>query len=540
MNMRTLFPQLGHLRLLVIQAGETITIVATSTRRTAICPSCRRRSRHSHAAYRRRVADLPCAGRPVVLVLHGRRFACRTPSCSQSTFRERFPELVASHARRSLALRAALVQIGLAAGGESGARLATSLGMPASADTVLRALYAAPEPELETPAVVGIDDWSWRRGRRFGTILVDLERHRPIDLLPDRSADSVANWFAQHPGVIAVARDRSDLYADGITRGAPEALQAADRFHVLKNLQEALERYLQHKRTTLEQVAVLPADLSSSHADPADPLSLRPAWRQRAEEDSAQRHAPWVARYEEVLALHGQQLAVADIARRVRISRQTVYRHLRLGCPPARKRHAGPRRTLLDPHKAYLCRRWNEGCHNGVRLWREIQAQGYAYSYTTVARFLATLRLPLDQRPRTHRAVPAERRPTPRHVAFLLIRQSAALTAKERAYLARLGQADIAIGTAYALAQTFAMLLRAREGQQLDAWIAAAAESGIPDLQRFADGLGPDKAAIQAGLTVPWSNGQTEAQIGRLKMLKRQMFGRAGFTLLRRRVLQAA
>src|ERR671933_368188 len=478
MHLRDLFPHLGSLHIVDVQVAATLTIIVAPTRRTAVCPRCQRRSRSVHASYSRRIADVPCAGRPVVLVLQGRRFVCRTPACPQRTFRERFPALVAAYARRSTGLRAALARIGCAAGGETGARLATALGIPVSAATVLRVVRAMPLPDAGAPAVVGIDDWSWRRGRRFGTILVDLERHRPVDLLPDRNADSVAAWFARHPCVTTVARDRSDLYADGIARGAPTALQVADRFHILKNLEEALERFLQHKRIVIDRL--------------------------------------------------------------VGISRQTVYRYLSLGCPPPRKRHATRRRTLLEPYKDYLLRRWDEGCHNAHRLWREIQAQGFAHSYTNVSRFLASYRLPVGQRPSIQRPCPAARPPTPRHVAFLLTRRPDALPAEEGAYLQRLCAADAAIGMAYTLAQEFATMLRERQGEKLDAWIAAATGSALPDLRRFAQGLGPDKAAVQAGLRVPWNNGQTEAQIGRLKMLKRQMFGRAGFDLLKQRVLQCA
>ena len=546
MHLRDLFPHLGGLRIVDVQAAATLTIIVAPTRRTAVCPRCQRRSRSVHASYSRRIADVPCAGRPVVLVLQGRRFVCRTPACPQRTFRERFPALVAAYARRSTGLRAALARIGCAAGGETGARLATALGIPVSAATVLRLVRAMPLPDAGALAVVGIDDWSWRRGRRFGTILVDLERHRPVDLLPDRNADSVAAWFARHPCVTTVARDRSDLYADGIARGAPAALQVADRFHILKNLEEALERFLQHKRTVSETVATPSAlaepSSTSSRADHAvaAPTPVLQPWQRRAAEDSARRHAPWVARYEQVMALRARAVDVVDIARLVGISRQTVYRYLSLGCPPPRKRHATRRRTLLDPYKEYLLRRWDEGCHNAHRLWREIQAQGFAHSYTNVSRFLASYRLPVGQRPSIHRPCPAERPPTPRHIAFLLIRRPDDLTAEEGAYLQRLCAADAAIGMAYTLAQEFATMLRERQGEKLDAWIAAATGSALPDLRRFAQGLGPDKAAVQAGLRVPWNNGQTEAQIGRLKMLKRQMFGRAGFDLLKQRVLQCA
>lgn len=370
-------------------------------------------------------------------------------------------------------------------------------------------------------------------GRRYGTILCDLERRRPIDLLPERSADSVATWLTAHPGVTLISRDRSDLYADGASRGAPDAQQVADRFHLIKNLGDALDRFLQHKRAVLNQVeASAPRAMATQ--------SLRQPWQMRAEQDSHWRHAPVVARYEAVLALHAKGADVADIARAARISRTTVYRYLRLGGPPERKQY-GPRSTVLDPYQAHLLTRWDEGCHTATRLWREIREMGYRSSYTNVVRFLAHLRLPVGERPSIARdRISAHRPPMPRHIAILLVRRAETLTTDEEQEIERLCQADPTIAHVYALTQDFVAMAHDRQGERLDAWVTAASASESADLRRFAAGLLLDKAAVQAGLTLEWSNGQTEGQINRLKTVKRQMYGRAGFALLRQRVLNGA
>jgi hypothetical protein len=272
------------------------------------------------------------------------------------------PALVAPGARRSNGLRAALEAIGFALGGEAGSRLASILGMPTSADTLLRLVCAAPPATIESPQVLGIDDWAWKKATRYGTILCDLERHRVIDLLPNRSADTVAAWLRAHPSLTLITRDRSDLYADGATRGAPDAIHTAqrapaDRFHLLKNLGDARERFLQQKRSLLKQA-------TPPKVAPLPPPRLQP-WQERMERESEQRHAPWIARYEQVIALHVKDAAIADIARAVGISGTTVYRgrplgSMRLGCPPGRKQY-DRRRTPLDPYKEHLLRRWDEG-----------------------------------------------------------------------------------------------------------------------------------------------------------------------------------
>jgi transposase len=534
-RLTALFPHWRGLHIMHVRAElDHLTLFAELISRTARCPTCHRASRAVHSRYQRRVADLPCGGRAVTLLIHARRFFCRAPDCSRQTFAERLTMLVAPGARRSHALDAALTQIGAALGGKSGARLARRLAMPTSDDTLLRLVRAMPLSVAAPVHVLGVDDWAWTKGRRYGTIVCDLERHRAVDLLPDRSADSVAAWLRASPGVRVIARDRSDLYADGATRGAPDALHTAqgapaDRFHLLKNLGDALERFLQQKRSKLKQ-AGMPT------VRPPPPRHLQP-WEQRREREGEQRHAPWIARYEQVVALHAKGAAIADIARMVGISGTTVYRYLRLGCPPGRRQY-NRRRTPLDPYKEHLLRRWEEGCHVATRLWREIRAMGYAHSYTNVSRFLAQLRLPVGQRPSIFREHgTADRAPTPRKIAMLFIRRPANLTDEQRMIVERICAADTTFAHAYTLTQEFAALLRQRRGERLDGWITGASVSEVVELRRFATGLLLDKAAIQAGLTEEWSNGQTEGHVNCLKTLKRQMYGRAGFALLRKRFL---
>ncbi len=536
MDLAVIFPQWRGLR--VIRAcpeADHLMLVAHTTARTASCPLCHQSSSSIHSRYQRRVADLPCGGRALTLVIHARRFFCRTPTCPRRTFRERMPALVAPGARRSRPLLRALTRIGMALGGKPGARLAHHLGMPTSNRTLLRLVRTVPLPLAAAPQIVGVDDWAWKKGRRYGTILCDLERHRAVDLLPERSADSVATWLSAFPGVTVIARDRSDLYADGASRGAPQARQIADRFHLLKNLGESLDRFLQHKRAVIKQ-AVAPS---------APPALVLPAesgqpWQERQEADSLRRHAAVLARYERVVALHTKGAEIADIARAVGISRTTVYRYLRLGGPPERKQPRPRRRhhKVLDPYTAYLLRRWDEGCHAATRLWREIRGMGYRSSYANVVRFLAPLRLPVGQRPSLYRERgTSDPTPTPRQVAMLFLQRPERLTVEQGALIVRLCEADGTIAAGFALTRDFATMMRERQGGRLDAWIADAIAADLPDLRRFALGLLPDKAAIQAGLTEQWSNGPTEGHINRLKTLKRQMYGRAKFDLLRQRLL---
>jgi transposase len=226
MRLAALFPHLHGLRLVhQHRTNGALTLVVTPIRQTARCPHCQRTSRRVHSRFQRQLDDLPCAGRPVRLALEARRFRCQSVNCSARTFRERFPALVAPRTRRSYGVDAALPHIGMALGGEAGARLAGHLGMPTSADTLLRLVRAAAVPTHAPVQALGVDDWAWKRGTRYGTLLCDLERQRVVNLLPDRSADAVADWLVAHPEVTVSSRDRSDLDADGAARGAPQAQQ---------------------------------------------------------------------------------------------------------------------------------------------------------------------------------------------------------------------------------------------------------------------------------------------------------------------------
>ncbi len=349
--------------------AERITLRIAATAAAAPCPACRLPAQRIHSRYLRAVADVAWGGVPVTLRVQVRRFFCGNTACPQRIFAERLPRLVDRYARQTGLRRVALQRIGLALGGAAGARLATALGLPVGRTALLALVRAVPRPPGEPLRVVGIDEWAWRRGHRFGTILVDLERHRVVDLLADRAADSTAAWLRQRPGIAAIVRDRSGLYADAASRGAPGATQIADRWHLIHNLAEVLEAFLLQQRAALRAASVVPGEATAVASDGAPgPLTpQRPRHgQQRTEEVSRQRHARLVEQYAAIRRLHAVGADVADIARRVGVSRRTVYRYQNLSEPPAPKRpHRPSRQRVLTPYEPYLLQRWGEGCHRG-------------------------------------------------------------------------------------------------------------------------------------------------------------------------------
>jgi len=525
-----------------------LTRVAAMTAPKALCPDCHQPSHRMHSGYPRTLADLPWAMMPVEVRLQVRRFCCDTPICERTTFTERLPTVAPLYARTTTRLRHSQAYTGLALGGSAGARQLARQSMPGSRSTVLRRVRNLPTPASPPPPIVGIDDWAWRKGHRYGTIVVDLERGCPIDVLEDRLADTVADWLKAHPEVQVVARDRAGAYASGIRQGAPAAVQVADRFHLIQNLADALEAVFSAHH---QDVAALNEAQSQelverddgSVAVPVPPPSRPPTAQERAEHSRARRRAL----YDKVWELRREPWSADDIARQLGIHRATVCRYWQHPTFPERKARRGRGCSVLSPYKDYLVQRWNDGCLNARRLFREIQAQGYRGSSNTVAQYTRRLRqapglAPRHRTPRQARPEVAEpKNPalTVRGATWLILKREEHREEDDQQQIAKLqGQHD-ELAKAIDLAQDFAELLRQRQPERLDAWLKRAAQSALKAFERFASGLHEDYEAVKAGLTLPWSTGPVEGQINRLKMLKRQMFGRANIDLLRLRVLYA-
>lgn len=501
----------------------------------AACPLCRRPSARVHSRYSRHLGDLPWQGRIGELHLQVRRFRCAAADCARSIFAEPLPTVAAPRVRRTRRLAEAQRAIALSAGGNPGARLSTRLAMPVSGDTLLRLIRAVPVAPVSTPRIIGIDDWAWRRGKRYGTIVVDLERNRPIDLLPDRQADTIAAWLKTHPGVEIVARDRAGAYADGVRQGAPSAIQAADRWHLLHNVTDALREILTGHHRDLRaaaKLAVAPVEETEQELllTPSDEVSRPPT---RREQRSTALHAARHTRYEEVVALKARGWSQTRIAETLHLDRKTVRVWLRSGQPPAwRQPTKGSR---LDPFLDHLRQRWDDGCHNAAQLWREIKSCGFTGQRTLVRNWARPLRQAV--RSAASMASASWAVPSRRRAAWLVIADEQEIDPTEQAFVSALIARLPELGRTITVARAFRAMVRGQRAGELDNWLLTA--EGTP-LAGFANGLKRDLAAVRAALFLPWSTGPVEGQISRLKTIKRTMNGRGGFDLLRHRVLEAA
>ena len=505
------------------------------------CPQCHEPSFRIHGHYQRTVADLPCAGRNVILALTVRKFVCGTPTCPRRIFTERLPGLVQSYARMTTRLIALLQALGLAAGGQLGTRLADRSAIATSPSTLLRHLMQLPPPLARAVRVLGVDDWSWKKRHRYGTLLVDLERHKIVELLADRESATLERWLREHPEVKIVSRDRGKDYARAVTRAAPQAQQVVDRFHLVRNLSEVLQKVLAHCRAEIRQPEADQLLAEQAREHPARPLPAPATWQQRTpphiEVAHQARQASRDDRFRQMTALRAHGLTQAEVAKRMGMSERAVRNWLKRSAAPTWKRQFR-RRSVFDPYAAYVLERWQEGVHEAKQLYEEIRAQGFRGTVRIVQRFVQAL---ADEPEATMlpEASAAERF-SANKTTWLFIRDPKQLTPEEQAELELICQRSQTARKTYALTQQFMTMLRLRHGQEFEAWVQAVEASHIPELRRFVHSLLRDKEAVVAGLTLSYSNGPVEAQVQKLKLVKRSMFGRAKLPLLRQRLLHAA
>jgi len=571
-------------------APAQLTVEVISTQPFARCPSCGSPSDHVHWKSRRTVHDVPCAGRRVVLRLCVRKFFCREPSCQRKVFAERLPDLVQPWARVSNRLLEELKALGLAASAQVKERLAPRLGMKVKAPTLLRYLRAIPPPAKTSVRVLGIDDFAMKRGDGYGTILVNIETSKPLTLLPDRTAEAVLPWLRSHQEIEVVSRDRASSYADAAKRALPHATQVADRYHLVHNLREHLQQFLDRKRTCLPEIEDSPlkavssddrglasaletqTSVTTSRASPSTgsasstdqpqaqvqpnlPQGQMEQERELASLTYAERKKKISrdkrsARYAQVRALHQAGMGQRAIGRSLHMSRRIVRRFLTWETFPERASGSGRRpkgKGKLAPYLAYLRERWNAGEQTSSHLFREIKERGYTGSEALLRRRLCEWRADLPPTPRKgparkpRLAAPQgarKRRLSSRGASFLMILPPSKLSEVQQHQVEQMKHTED-LRTVSLLSQEFVSMLKERQAEALDAWLKRAKACHVTELGSFVNGIRRDYAAVEAAFRLPWNNGIVEGHVNRLKFLKRQMFGRAHLDLLRVKVLHA-
>ena len=517
-----------HLKSVLVERvfveSDTVHVTArTPDDRMVVCPGCGTAASRVHSRYQRHLADTAIAGRAVVIDLSVRRLFCEKQTCPRRTFVEQVDGLTVRYQRRTPLLHHLLLALALALAGRAGARIAAVLAVAVSRVTLISMLMALPDPAAtrapSSPRVLGVDDFAFRKGRTYGTILVDVDASEVIELLPDRSSETLVAWLTAHPGAEVICRDRDSSYSRAAATACPDATQIADRFHLLQGLSRAVEKVCHQHRGCLRK----PAERGQDRPVQLPLLDALPPTLivQRV-----------VNRYAEINHMATAGYPVSEIARRLGLDRKTV-RHYRDTDLDALLASARDRRSVsLDRFKPFLQAQFALGNTSGTTLFEQLREQGYRGGYSTLTRYLRTVRIG------TALPAPAEL-PSPRRITSWIMQTRENLLPRHASHLdeVRLACPDIAATCDFAHA--FTDLLRNRRGFLLNDWIRQAERTAPAPVASFAGFLRQDIDAVLAGLTLEYSSGVVEGHVNRLKTLKRQMFNRAGLPLLRKRVLLA-
>ena len=496
-------------------SGGLVSIWVRATAGGAACPGCGTWCTAVRDRYARRLRDAPAGGRRVLVWLVVRLLRCGNPGCPKGSFAEQPEGLAVPYARKTPLLAGQLAAVAAALCGRAGSRLARAvLAAEVSRHTLIRALMALPGPAAGPVRVLGIDDFSLRKGREYATLLADMETGRPADVLPDREAGTARAWLKAHPEVEVICRDRAGAYAEAARDGAPQAIQVADRWHVWRNLCEHAGKAVAGHQGCL----AAGSGCQGGREDQPGPGPGEGAPPAAAEAVIGERHAA-------VRELRAAGKTRAETAAALGLSEQLAGRFWRAASAGALLKTAGA--SALDPWKPHLRRRWEEGITNTAALHREITALGYPGSQLTTWRWLALLKLAAPPKP------PAP--PTRQQVTGWMLTDPARLDGGEQdqlaAILGRCPELEKLAGHVTA----FAKMLTGRRGARLDEWLAAAGD--CPALAPFANGIRRDYQAVRNALTLEWNSGRVEGLNTRTKLLQRQMYGRASFPLLRKRIL---
>lgn len=499
----------------VTEIEDGIIVLARAAEPERPCPLCGIRSRRIHSRYVRTVSDLPCAGRRVELRLMARRFVCGAPFCRRKIFAERFADsVVAERSRRSSRLECIVHHLGVALGGRPAASLARRLMVPVSNDTLLRVVRRRARQPTETLQVVGIDDWAWRRNHRYGSVVCDLERRRIVALLPDREIATVAAWLADHPEIDIVSRDRGGGYGAAAARALPQAIQVADRWHLMENASAAFTDSVRKSMRLIRAAIGAATAINPELLTSAERLQYD-GYVRREEMSTA------------ILKLAGEGIAIKQIVRLTGHSRKLVRQVIR-GQPNEIFR---VRQSSLEPWLPWLDEQWRSGCCNGAELWRQLRGKGFQGSLRVVGEWTTRRRrAEMTSDRQLHRV------PSARTIARLMTTARDHLSKAETVTVAAIETGVPMLAEARRIVDDFHVMIRKKDVAQLDPWIAEASPSLIAS---FAKGVTNDKAAIRAAITQQWSNGQVEGQINKLKLVKRQMYGRAKLDLLQARLMGA-
>lgn len=518
-------------------AGESLIIEASSCQLESICPACSCPSERRHSKYIRIFGDLPASGYDVKVSILSRKYFCDNPDCTRKIFTERFTQEIYPHHRRFNRCRKLLSNLALELGGNKGAVISRLARLPVSPSTLLRIikkqdLYVA----KITSGVIGIDDWAFKKGNTYGTIIVDLLQNKVIDLLPDRESETICEWLKEHQEVEIISRDRGGPYSKGAREGAPQAIQVADRFHLFMNLGDATKRMFQSMGKELKVLFTLHNnnERSTEPVSTTEELRLMEEHTETIPIETINTNIELQLRFNKVKELHSQGYTIRAISRSLDMQRVTIRKYITMDFLPKKK---GSRSTNFESYQQFLLHESNRG-KLYTELYAAILSEGFNGRYT---QFCSNMNELFEN----HKIIPASRKIdppvamrtwSPAKLSIMIQKDTKDLNTEDRKFLQLLCDNSPVIKETEELIGRFKKLFQDKEEGTLKTWVDDVAKSSS-GIKGFAKGILSDFQAVNNAVVTPYSNGQVEGQINRLKNIKRRMYGRAGFELLRRMVI---
>lgn len=513
---------------------EELRIYVQSTTESATCPNCCIPSKRIHSYYTRKIADLPVFGKTSLIFLRSRKFYCRQEECPFKVFTERFDHYFRPYRRKTDRLENKIRELGLLAGGRPAERICRLVSMTSSDTTILRLVESEVFSPSEGVTAVGVDDWAYKKRNSYGSILVNLHTGRAIDLLPDREEETLRKWLEMRPEIKVMSRDRYSNYKKAITTGAPQAIQVTDRWHLLKNLGEAVQKVLVRQYSKVNAMLSQKQILNEPERAVFD--QHIPGESESCEENS--QGGIRLQRFKQLKALQGKGHSIRAMARHLNMSRRTIKRYLDMKALPRRSQS---RSNPIEKFFPYIKKRMEEEPDILlITLWQELKSQGYTGAYTTLSEALKYYGIRVGKKAGRTKKLPAQAGASfkPTSAAIWFVSDQTKLSEGQQKLIDKLCTSSEELQEIFTHAQSFRKMMAERSGNtELKKWIEKSTRSGVKEMASFAKGLLTDYNAVKNALTLPWSNGPVEGNVNRLKTIKRQMYGRAGFELLRKRVV---
>jgi transposase len=505
---------------------DQINIYVQSRQKICLCPNCCEPSAKLHSYYTRKFNDLPTFGKSCRIFLKSRKYYCLPDECPLKIFTERYENHFQPCKRTTKRLEDKLFNTALELGGKPAERICCHFSIPVSDTTLLRLINRAPLPAPGVFTAIGVDDWAYKKRERYGSILVDLTTRRVVDLLPDREEESLITWLEKQPKLEVITRDRYGKYKRAATKGAPQAIQVTDRWHLLKNLGEALTKMMTREYARLTRS--LAPRIEESPVEIPDELPIRE--KELATTGIIRR------RFDEMKKLQAESLSIKAIARQLGMHRETVRKYM---FTENLVRKSYKDRGMIENYFNYIKKRMEEDDGLYLKtLWSELRHMGYPGGYSTLSEALAYYGILIGKKARNPK--------TPQHsgsffkpsnAAMLFLTSENRLTATQKKLIDKLCKSSCGLEHALILVRDFRNLMENKLGNQLQGWIENVLHSGISEMATFANGLLRDYQSIKNAISLPWSNGPVEGNVNKLKTIKRQMYGRASFDLLRKRLV---